>query len=42
MKKVLQILSIPLCIIFIGFLIYGFTLGHKVSGDNYSKELMNK
>lgn len=42
MKKVFQILSIPLCIIFIGFLIYGFTLGHKVSGDNYSKELMNK
>lgn len=42
MKKVFQILSIPLCIIFIGFLIYGLTLGHKVTGDNYSKELMNK
>lgn len=42
MKKVLQILSIPLSIIFIIFLVYGFTLGNKVSGDNYSKELMNK
>lgn len=42
MKKILSILSIPLTIIFIIFIIYAFILGQSKTGDNYSKELMNK
>lgn len=41
MKKIFQILSIPLTIIFIGILIYGLVIGNSKS-SNYNKELMNK
>lgn len=41
MKKIFQILSIPLTIIFISILIYGLVIGNSKS-SNYNKELMNK
>lgn len=41
MKKIFQILSIPITIIFIGILIYGFILGDSKT-STYDKELMNK
>lgn len=41
MKKIFQILSIPLTIIFICMLIYGLVIGNSKS-SNYNKKLMNK
>lgn len=41
MKKVFQIISIPITIIFIGILIYGLVIGDSKT-SNYNKELMNK